>query len=85
MIILLPLLIALAIIGYSMAKPHWIEHKRDKARRLPFNKQWRKIIQQRVPYFKQMPADLQLQLKQHIQVFVSEKNFVGCNGIEITD
>ncbi|MCP4322431.1 MAG: zinc-dependent peptidase [Alteromonadales bacterium] len=68
-----------------MAKPHWIEHKRDKARRLPFNKQWRKIIQQRVPYFKQMPADLQLQLKQHIQVFVSEKNFVGCNGIEITD
>ena len=85
MIILLPLLIALVIIGYSMAKPHWVEHKRDKVRRLPFNKQWRKVIQQRMPYFRQMPADLQLQLKQHIQVFVSEKNFVGCNGIEITD
>jgi len=32
-----------------------------------------------------MPADLQLQLKQHIQVFISEKNFIGCNGIKITD
>ena len=32
-----------------------------------------------------MPADLQLQLKQHIQVFLAEKEFVGCNGVVITD
>ena len=32
-----------------------------------------------------MPTDLQLQLKQHIQVFIAEKDFVGCNGIQITD
>lgn len=85
MIILLPLFIGLAIIGYLMAKPHWREYQRDKVRNLPFKKLWRKIIQQRMPYFRQMPADLQLQLKQHIQVFISEKNFVGCNGVEITD
>jgi len=68
-----------------MAKPHWREYKRNKVRALPFKKQWRKIIQQRMPYFRQMPTDLQLQLKQHIQVFLSEKDFIGCNGIEITD
>ena len=38
-----------------------------------------------MPYFRKMPADLQLQLKQHIQVFIAEKNFVGCNGVKITD
>ena len=85
MIILLPLFIGIAIIGYLVAKPYWREHKRDKIRSRPFKKKWRKIIQQRMPYFKQMPADLQLQLKQHIQVFIAEKDFIGCNGIKITE
>ena len=85
MSILLPLFIGVAIIGYLMAKPYLKEYKRDKVRRLPFKKQWRKIIQQRMPYFRQMPADLQLQLKQHIQVFLAEKKFIGCNGVVITD
>ncbi|WP_286267855.1 zinc-dependent peptidase [Thalassotalea atypica] len=81
----LPIFIAVLLIGFSIAKPYWREAQRDKIRRKPFKKEWRKIIQQRMPYFKQMPADLQLQLKQHIQVFVHEKNFVGCNGVIITD
>lgn len=73
------------IIGYLAGKPYWREYQRDKIRSQPFKKKWRKIIQQRMPYFRQMPADLQLQLKQHIQVFIAEKEFVGCNGVKITD
>jgi Mlc titration factor MtfA (ptsG expression regulator) len=38
-----------------------------------------------VPYVRAMPADLQLQLKQHIQVFLAEKAFIGCDGLKITD
>ncbi len=82
---LLPVLIGVLLIGYSVTKPYWREYQREKIRNQPFKKQWRKIIQQRMPYFRQMPADLQLQLKQHIQVFLAEKNFVGCNGVKITD
>lgn len=82
---LLPLFIAILIIGYLVGKPYWREYQREKIRNEPFKKEWRKIIQQRIPYFRQMPADLQLQLKQHIQVFLTEKEFVGCNGVEITD
>ncbi len=85
MSIFLPLLIGALLIGYSISKPYWREYQRDKVRALPFKKEWRRIIQQRMPYFRQMPADLQLQLKQHIQVFISEKEFVGCNGVKITD
>ncbi|MEW6982930.1 zinc-dependent peptidase [Colwelliaceae bacterium 6471] len=83
--LLLPLFVGVLLIGWSVAKPYWREHQRDKIRRTPFKKQWRKILQHRMPYFRQMPADLQLQLKQHIQVFLAEKNFVGCNGIKIND
>lgn len=82
---LLPILIGVLLICYSAGKPYWREYQRNKIRRKPFKKEWRKIIQQRMPYFKQMPTDLQLQLKQHIQVFLAEKIFIGCNGVKITD
>lgn len=82
---LLPIAIGILLIGYSIGKPYWRESRRNKIRSQPFKKEWRKIIQQRMPYFRKMPADLQLQLKRHIQVFLAEKSFIGCNGVEITD
>jgi len=82
---LLLLVITVLPIVYIVARPYWREYQRNKVRALPFKKQWRTILQQRMPYFRQMPTDLQLQLKQHIQVFLAEKEFVGCNGVEITD
>lgn len=82
---ILPLLAGVLFIVYDLGKSYWREYQRDKIRNMPFKKRWRKIIQKRMPYFKQMPTDLQLQLKQHIQVFLAEKNFIGCNGVKITD
>jgi Mlc titration factor MtfA (ptsG expression regulator) len=82
---LLPIFIGVTFIGYSFGKPYWRNYQRNKIKNQPFKKLWRQIIQQRMPYFRQMPADLQLQLKQHIQVFLAEKKFIGCNGVKITD
>ena len=82
---LLPILIAILLIGYSAGKPFWREYQRSKIKKRPFKKEWRKILNKRMPYFRKMPADLQLQLKQHIQVFLAEKRFVGCNGVVISD
>jgi Mlc titration factor MtfA (ptsG expression regulator) len=42
-------------------------------------------LQRRVPQVRQLPTDLQLQLKKHIQVFIAEKAFIGCAGQVITD
>nr|WP_256489562.1 M90 family metallopeptidase [Pleionea sp. CnH1-48] len=61
------------------------ERQRQGIREQPFPAEWRKILRRRMPYFYLMPADLQLQLKQHIQVFLAEKDFVGCDGIVIDD
>lgn len=81
----LPLFVAVLLIGFIAGKPYWQSYQRKKVMAQPFKKSWRKILQTRMPYFRLMPADLQLQLKQHIQVFLAEKQFVGCNGVKITD
>ena len=38
-----------------------------------------------MPALARLPADLQRQLKQHVQVFLAEKPFIGCAGQAITD
>ena len=38
-----------------------------------------------MPIVARLPAELQLRLKRHIQVFVAEKSFIGCQGQAITD
>ncbi len=77
----LGLLLVLWLVGAT-----WLtERKRSKLRARPFPAQWREILQRRVPYVRLLPADLQLQLKQHMQVFLAEKAFIGCNGLAISD
>lgn len=78
-------LIAASLIAWIVLKPTLKERQRDKIRSQPFPKQWRGILRRNVPYFYSMPTDLQLQLKQHILVFLDEKEFFGFEGIKITD
>lgn len=77
--------LALAFVVWLLARPWWVEKRRDKLRGQPFPPDWRRILQQRVPYLARMPVDLQLQLKRHVQVFLAEKPFLGCGGLVITD
>ena len=77
--------LALLFVLWLLGEPFLTEHKRTKIRARPFPAAWRDILKQRVPYVRALPADLQRQLTQHIQVFVAEKAFIGCDGLEITD
>lgn len=77
--------LALLLVAWLLGQPHWQEWRRRRWRAQPFPEAWRRILQKRVPYLRALPADLQLQLKQHIQVFLAEKAFIGCAGLVITD
>ena len=77
--------IALLVAGWFAGEPILVEYKRARLRRRPFPEAWREILKRRVPYFRLLPADLQLQLKKHIQVFLAEKPFIGCDGLDVTD
>lgn len=75
----------LLLVLWLLGKPWLLERKRKALRAQPFPAAWRRILKRCVPYVGHLPADLQLQLKQHIQVFLAEKAFIGCNGLHITD
>lgn len=77
-------LVLLAVL-WVLAQPQLIERRRQQLRRQAFPSAWGKILRRRVPYIRGLPANLQIQLKQHILVFIAEKSFVGCAGLTITD
>jgi len=78
-------LLVIGLIGYILSKPLLTARRRNQIKSQPFPKQWRLILRQNVPYFYSMPADIQLQLKQHVLIFLEEKKFYGFEGIHITD
>jgi Mlc titration factor MtfA (ptsG expression regulator) len=83
-----PLIIAgvlVLVVGWLAGEPLLVAYRRARMRRRPFPEAWREILKRRVPYFRRLPADLQLQLKKHIQVFLAEKPFIGCAGLEVTE
>ena len=57
--------------------------KRLKAR--PFPNEWLRIIKNNVAFFVRLSADDQAELLDHVQVFLDEKRFEGCAGLEIND
>ena len=85
----MPLVIVLGLMLLLVAafagQPMFTRLRRARIRRRPFPAEWREILRRRVPYVRHMPADLQLQLKKHMQVFLAEKPFIGCAGLVVTD
>ncbi|MCG9755867.1 zinc-dependent peptidase [Shewanella insulae] len=78
-------LVSSVAIGYILFKPRYVRYRRAQIAKRPFPASWRAILKRRMPYFRALPSDLQLQLKRHIQIFIAEKTFIGCQGIEIDD
>jgi Mlc titration factor MtfA (ptsG expression regulator) len=83
-LVLLCALVLAAVLAALLA-PAWRERRRARLRAQPFPPAWRRILRQRVPLVARLPADLQRQLKGHIQVLLAEKPFIGCQGQAITD
>jgi MtfA peptidase len=75
------LLLLLGLLGY----PRWQAWRRLRWQQQPFPAYWRKVLRKRVPMVARLPVDLQLQLKKHMQVFVAEKTFIGCAGLQVSD
>ncbi len=83
-----PLLFFIALTGAAAAwlvgPPLWRALRRGRIRRQPFPAAWRDILRRRMPAYARLPADLQLQLKKHVQVLLAEQPFIGCAGLVVT-
>ena len=76
--------LAFIFVVWLIAEPWLVARRRARIRSKPFPASWRRMLQRRVPYIAALPADLQLQLKQHVQVFLAEKPFIACGGLVLT-
>lgn len=83
-VILFTLAVALGALRL-MAQPWWVARRRQRQSAAAFPAAWRRILRRRVPLVASLPTHLQLRLKRHIQVFIAEKPFIGCQGQAITD
>jgi len=77
--------LAALVVGLIAGAPRWHARRRERWAAQPFPAEWRAVLRRRVPLYRRLPAHLQQQLRRHIQVFVAEKPFIGCAGLEVTD
>jgi len=77
--------VAFVVVAWLAAQPILVERRRRHLRARPFPAAWREIVQWRVPYVSLLSRELRGELEGHVQVFMAEKNFVGCDGLEVTD
>mgnify|MGYP000879935006 CR=1 FL=1 len=62
------------------------DHRRKALADRPFPPEWLAIIVRNVPYVRALHTDERKHLEELIQIFIAEKNFEGCGGLEeVTD
>src|ERR1044071_9099924 len=61
------------------------ERRRRRLRAQAVPAEWRAIICSNLPFFQRLPLADQEELLGHIQVFLDEKRFEGCGGLELND
>jgi Mlc titration factor MtfA (ptsG expression regulator) len=59
--------------------------KRDRLRGQPFPEEWDRMLRENFPLYRRLPEEDRPELQGHIHVFLDEKQFEGCNDLEIND
>jgi Mlc titration factor MtfA (ptsG expression regulator) len=63
----------------------WKKQQREKMKAALFPADWRRTLEERFPLYARLPEADRQELQGHIQVFLAEKSFEGCGGLELTD
>jgi Mlc titration factor MtfA (ptsG expression regulator) len=81
----------IAVLLISMGVCCWVlrirlrNKRRLKLQSLHFPDEWKNILKKDLLVYRLLPESLRNQLHGHINVFLHEKLFEGCGGLEVTD
>jgi len=65
---------------------HWIrDHHRAEVRERPFPTEWEVFLRANVAHFSVLDESERDELRVMIQIFMEEKHWEGCGGLELTD
>lgn len=77
---------ALTVIGLAVFRLFFYRQwRRNRQLRKVFPAHWRSLLQANVPFYSQLTERARLSLERHVQLFLAEKSFYGCDGFEIDD
>jgi Mlc titration factor MtfA (ptsG expression regulator) len=63
----------------------WFKNRRrEKLLARPFPASWQTALEEQVPYYHKLPPGERDLLRRYMQVFLAEKNFEGCGGLDLT-
>lgn len=86
MVELLIVLVLMAVsLGVILGYPYWLQWKRNRIRSRPFPEQWLATVQSVLPIYEKLTIEQQKHLQGCIQVLLAEKQFIGCNGLTVTE
>jgi MtfA peptidase len=65
---------------------HWLrDHRRDEARKRPFPPEWEVFVHANVAHYCMLDDNERAELHATMQVFLEEKEWEGCGGLDLTD
>jgi Mlc titration factor MtfA (ptsG expression regulator) len=71
---------------YKESMFHWFrDHRRKKLLETPFPAEWEKSLLKNMAHYTRLTEAEQKHLRDLVQVFVAEKNWEGCGGLELTE
>lgn len=73
--------IAVGILTY----PFWVKLRHDRISAKPFPKHWLDIVESNLAIYRYLSVEQQQQLQGYIQIFLKEKQFIGCLGLQVTE
>lgn len=82
--IIVLVLIGLIVMGI-LVRPLIVKWRRNHLKHLPVSPLWQAIITQNLPIYDSLSLDERKRLQGHIQVFLAEKQFIGCRGLQVTE
>ncbi len=72
------------IIAIIFGYPAWVEWQRNRLKRRSHSLQQQATLEHSLPMYEQLTIAERTRLQGHIQVFLAEKQFIGCRGLQVT-
>jgi hypothetical protein len=77
--------VAIGVLAWLIAAPWWRARRRASRMAEPLTGVARAAIERNVPAVRQLPRPLRERLESLVNAFIAEKEFIGCNGLVVTE
>ncbi len=73
------------MIAIVLLTPLLVKRRRKRVAQRSLSPLWNALVKNALPMYAQLSPEQRRQLQGHIQVFLTEKQFIGCAGLQVTE